>query len=139
VWLAMASALAGNGLYARIPAGTPTRAVWMPSLYDTVHHLLATQASAALLAAGCVWGAAAATLPVMRSRRSLTLDVVLVTVWAVTLASATTGVLRMAAGGEQLIAPVHVALGTAASALVALAPNIARRWRGARNPANASA
>lgn len=127
-WLAAAGILHGRGLYTQLPPGTPARTVWMPSLYDTINHVLGPLLSSGLLAPAAVWAVAAVVLPWITLSRSLPLQIVLVTIWAAVLASATTAVLRAGATGIT-VRPGASALGAAGAAVVALAPAVLRRWR----------
>jgi eukaryotic-like serine/threonine-protein kinase len=98
-------------------------AVRSSSLADLDHVLSPLMTAAGLLPAA-VWGAAALTLPWLRSRRSPALDGVLLAAWATALALATIVVAGPALGYLHL-APGAALLGAYAAALVALVT----RWR----------
>jgi hypothetical protein len=128
IWLIGAGELAGHGLYTRLLAGTPPGSVWMPSLDQTANHVLSPALASGLFAPALVWGAAAVVLPWITSSRSLALQVVLVTIWTATLASATTTVLRAVHAGISTQTNAVVA-GAVAAGLVALLPSLFGRWR----------
>jgi serine/threonine protein kinase len=128
IWLAIAAPLADADLYARRPSGTPPASVWMPSLHETVAHVLAPLLTPGVLAGAPVWAAAAFVLPGLTGRRSPAVAVVLVTIWSATTVSATATVLALShprgAG-----TPATAVLGAVVGAVIALAPVAARRWR----------
>ncbi len=128
IWLAVAAPLADADLYARRPPGTPPASVWMPSLHDTVTHVLVPLLTTGALAGAPVWAAAALLLPGLARRRSPIVAVVLVTIWSATVVSATATVLALShprgAG-----TPATAVLGAVVGAIIALAPVAARRWR----------
>jgi hypothetical protein len=138
IWLIAAGALAGQGLYTRLLPGTPRGSVWMPSLDQTANHVLSPALASGLLAPALVWGAAAVVLPWLTRGHSTPLQVVLVTVWAAMLASATTTVLGVAHGGVTLQTNV-VVLGSVAAGIVALQPSLFGRWRPPHRAADPSA
>jgi len=123
IWLAGAGILGSHGLYTRLLSGTPPGSRWMPSLDQTFNHVLWPLLQSGLLAPAVVWGAAAVVLPWITRTRSLALEVVLVTVWAAMLASATTSVLALAHGGIA-VKPNAVVLGAVAAGIVALLPSL---------------
>jgi hypothetical protein len=131
VWLAIVSAIADTDLYARRPTGTPPSSVWMASPEQAVSHVLAPMLTVGLLAAAVIWAAAALVLPAITRRRSTVAVLVLVIVWSATVVSATATVLALnhprGAG-----MPATAVLGAVVSAVVALAPVAARRWRSSR-------
>lgn len=137
IWLIGAGELAGHGLYTRLLAGTPPGSVWMPSLDQTAHHVLSPALASGLLAPALVWGAAAVVLPWITHSRSLALRVVLVTIWAATLASATMTVLRAAHAGISTQTNA-VVVGAVAAGLVALLPSLFERWRPPHRAADTS-
>jgi hypothetical protein len=128
VWLALVSSLANADLYARRPSAPPRASAWMPSLQQTVDHVLAPLASTGMVACALVWGAAAVVLPVLTERRSFPVAVVLVTVWSAIVVSAIAtflGVNHSRGAGM----PATAVLGAIAGAIVALAPAALRSWR----------
>jgi hypothetical protein len=128
VWLAIASSLANGDLYARRPPATPPSSTWMPSLQQTVDHLLAPLAGAGMVACAMLWGAAAVVLPLLAGRRPFGVAVVLVTVWSAIVVSAIAtflGVNHSRGAGM----PATAVLGAIAGAIVALAPTALRSWR----------
>ena len=127
-WVAVAGILGGHGLYTRLVPGTPGRSTWMPSLSVTINHVLGPLLSSGLLAPAAIWAIAAIVLPWITAVRSLAVQVVLVTVWAAMLASATETALR-AGGGAPAHSPGAAVAGAVGAALVALAPGMSRRWR----------
>jgi serine/threonine-protein kinase len=131
LWLVLMTPLADADLYIR-PSHTPA-AVWTLSLYGTTHQLLGQIVTAEMLAPAIVWGLAAATLPRI-TRGPLPIDIVLIAVWAATVASVTATVV-----GRGQITGRHALLGAVAGALVALVPAVVRAWTRARDSANAGA
>jgi hypothetical protein len=138
IWLLSAGALGGHGLYTGLPAATPPASVWMPSLYETANQVLVPVLGSALLAPALVWGAAAVVLPWITRSRSLALQLVLVTIWAATLASATTAVLAVAHAGVT-VKPHATVFGAIAGGAAALLPAVARRWGPHPQPADPAA
>jgi hypothetical protein len=138
IWLLCAGVLGGHGLYTRLPAATPPASVWMPSLYETANHVLVPVLGSALLAPAVVWGAAAVVLPWITRIRSLALELVLVTIWAATLASATTAVLELARAGVS-VKPHAAVFGAIAAGVAALLPSALRRWGPRPQPADSGA
>jgi hypothetical protein len=128
IWLAGAGILGSHGLYTRLLAGTPPASRWMPSLDQTFNHVLWPLLQSGLLAPAVVWGAAAVVLPWITRIRSLALEVVLVTIWAAVLASATTSVLALTHRGIA-VKPNAVVLGAVAAGIVALLPSLVGRRR----------
>jgi hypothetical protein len=128
VWLVCAAPLAGARLYAAPPASTPAPGVWIGSLSVTFHHVLGPILSSGLLAPAPVWALAAVVLPWCQRAGSLALEVVLITIWAAILVSATEVVLGLG-GHPGLAAPRGAVLGAAAGGLLALAPALHRAWR----------
>jgi hypothetical protein len=138
IWLAIGSLLAGADLYLRRPADVPPASVWMSSLYETTHHVLAPLVTSGVLAGAPVWGVGAIVLPWITRRRSSRGVLVLVPLWVVGLAVATTAVLDFAAPG---LAPATgtAVLGALGGALVALTPTLlSDRQRGRYSPARES-
>ncbi|HEY6398132.1 MAG TPA: hypothetical protein VIX82_11825, partial [Solirubrobacteraceae bacterium] len=135
-WLFVAGELRGNGLYVRIAPGTPPRSVWSSSLYETTHHVLSGPTTGRLLLLGVAWGCAAALLPMMRSRRSVVADAVLVLVWCALLAVAVVTIVGPVRGVASLISTHQLVIGMLASAGIAIAFRAASGWRLARRPEN---
>lgn len=136
VWLLGAAALAHSSPYLAPLRGTPAPAVWIPSLYEATHHVLIPILTSGALAPAPLWGGAAAILPAVARVRPFALAVVMVTVWAAGLASATATVLGAAHAGL-VVKSGTLALGAVLAAMIALVP-AAVRERGvllrARNP-----
>jgi eukaryotic-like serine/threonine-protein kinase len=128
IWLAIVAPLADADLYERRPPGTPPASVWMSSLHETVVHVLSPLVTSGILAAAPVWAVAAVVLPGLTGRRSLTVAVVLVTIWSATVVSATATVLALSHPRGAGTPPTAV-LGAVVGAVIALAPVAARRWR----------
>jgi eukaryotic-like serine/threonine-protein kinase len=125
IWIALAGPLAGRGLYAALVPGTPARPLWMASLYVTSNHVLAPMLSSAVLAPAIVWACAAAALAPLTALRSLPVKMVLVTIWAAALASATTAALRLS--HTILTVPTRTTvLGAVAAGAIALIPAFVR-------------
>lgn len=133
IWLQLAGLIGGHGLYTQLPRGTPPGTTWMPSLHQTVVHVLAPLLSSGCLAVAPIWGSAAAILPWLTTR-SLPTSIVLVSVWSAALASATGAVLRAVGPGVQL-EPNALIIGAVVAGIVAVAPAITRVWR---SPAGSS-
>jgi hypothetical protein len=100
----------------------------MSSLHETVVHVLSPLVTSGILAAAPVWAVAAVVLPGLTGRRSLTVAVVLVTIWSATVVSATATVLALSHPRGAGTPPTAV-LGAVVGAVIALAPVAARRWR----------
>jgi serine/threonine protein kinase len=127
IWLVGATQLAGLDLYAAPPAGTPGPAVWTGSLQVTLHDVLSPIVSSGRLAPAPVWALGAVVLPWLQRGRSLALELVLVTVWAAMLVSATEVALTL--GGHRHVPALRGAvLGAVIGGLVALAPALYRAW-----------
>ena len=137
-WLLAASVLGGHGLYTHLPSRIPPASVWTPSVYQTANHVLSPILSSGLLAPAPVWAAAALLLAWITRLRSLVLQVVLVSIWAAMLASATTAALALAHPGVALM-PNAAVLGALAAWVVALAPAFIRRRRPLLESANPAA
>ncbi len=135
VWLACAAPLAGRDLYAARPASTPNPTAWISSLPSTFHDVLGPILTSGLLAPAPVWALAAVVLPWCRRSGSLALEVVLVTVWAAILLSATEVALGLGGHGYTQ-APRGAVLGAVAGGLGALAPALHRAWRGTAESAS---
>ena len=124
LWLVFAAELAGATMYVHTPRGTPAPSHWMSSLSATVDHVFKPLIHAGLLAPALVWAAAAIVLPWIVRARSPALDLIRVTIWAATVASATVILIKPAS----LIDSRAAVLGAIASALVALVPTILAAW-----------
>ncbi len=124
LWLVLAAELAGASSYVHPPAKTPAPNHWMSSIDTTVHHVLVPLIHTGLLAPALVWAAGAVVLPWIVRARSPALDLIRVTIWAATVASATTALVKPASLIDSRVA----VLGAVASALVALVPTILAAW-----------
>jgi eukaryotic-like serine/threonine-protein kinase len=133
IWLVAAALLAGAGLYTQRPPGTPPADVWTASLGVTLHHVLAPVLSSGALAGAPVWALAAVVLPWLVRGRSLAVDAVRVTIWAVTVPAATEAAIAMFHGAHGLSAPPTAAAGAVAGAFVALSPTVVNGWRSRRH------
>jgi eukaryotic-like serine/threonine-protein kinase len=128
VWLALAASLANADLYAHRPPATPVASAWMPSLQQTVDHVLTPLTSTGMVACALVWGAAAVVLPLLADRRPFPVAVVLAVVWSAMVVSAIAtflGVNHSRGAGM----PATAVLGAIAGAIVALAPAALTSWR----------
>jgi hypothetical protein len=134
MWLVVAGELRGSGLYVRGLAGTPPRAVWSSSLSATVHRVILGPATPRLLLGAAVWGCAAALLPLMRSKRSVAMDAMLVLIWCALLGAATVTILGPARGPASLVSSSQLVTGLLAGAAIAIALRAASGWRIARRP-----
>jgi hypothetical protein len=135
IWVAIAGALGGQGLYAGLAPGTPARSIWMPSLYVTANDVLGPLLRSGLLAPAAVWALASLVLPWLVATRSLPVQIVLVTVWSAVLASATAAALRIGHAGLT-VRPGAAVLGAVCAGLVAVLPALLRRWRPESRSAN---
>jgi serine/threonine protein kinase len=134
-WLVCATPLGGTDLYASPPPQTPAPGAWVGSLQMTVDHVLGPILSSGLLAPAPVWALAAVVLPWCQRAGSLALEVVLVTIWAAILVSATE--LALGLGGHHgVAAPRGAVLGALVGGLVALTPALDRAWRGTADAAS---
>ncbi len=135
VWLVCAAPLAGAELYAAPTASTPAPGAWIGSLPVSIDHVLGPILSSGRLAPAPVWALAAVVLPWCQRAGWLALEVVLVTIWAAILLSATE--LALGLGGRPGGAtPRGAVLGAVAGGLVALAPALHRAWRDATDAAS---
>ncbi len=129
VWLVVASPLAGTGLYLAQVRGIPAQAAWAGSLSQTIDLVLRPILTSGVLAAAPVWALAAIALPWLLRGRSLQIDIVLVTIWAATVVSATTTAIALVRPGDAHLAQGPAVLGAVAGALFALAPGLVRAVR----------
>lgn len=137
LWLALAGAIAGRGLYlGRVPL-TAAPGVWLGQPSQALHHVLAPLLSSGALAPAAVWAAAAVLLPLIVRGRSLALDIVRVTVWAAAVVSATGAAISAVHGSSPAGAPPGAAVGAVAAAAIALAPHAVARWREALHSGSA--
>jgi len=136
-WLMLVAAevLGASDLYVRLPHTIAARSVWMPSLPETLHHVVAPLASAGILAPALVWAVAAAVLPWTTVMRPLPVQLVLVTTWTAATASATTVLLHAGHAGT-LLSPGTAVGGAVAAGVVALAPALAGAVRRSRQAGN---
>jgi serine/threonine protein kinase len=139
VWLLAAGPIAGRVLYLPRAPGTPAPGVWMGSLDQTAHHLLAPLWSAGALAPAAVWAAAAVVLPGLVRGRSAALDIGRVVVWAALVASAVPLAVAAVHGSDGLGSAPTAVIGAVACAAVALAPLAAAAWRDALHSAGSGA
>ena len=109
--------------------------MWVGSLDQTVSLVLGPLLHSGVLLGAPVWAAAALVLPGLTRCRSLALRVVLVTVWAAALASATGTAIRLVDPSQVPLASGTAALGAVCAALLALGPSALRTWRVGRVPA----
>jgi eukaryotic-like serine/threonine-protein kinase len=130
VWLALAGAISGSGLYLKQPAGIAPLPIWSGSLHQTVQLMLQPIASAGVLAAAPVWALASMTLPWLVRGRSLALDFVLVCTWAAAVVGATTASIALVHPGASLLPSGTAIAGALAGGLIALAPTVRRAARG---------
>ena len=129
VWLLLAGAIGGRGLYLPRVPGTPPAHVWMGSLTQTVQHVLAPLVSTGVLAPALVWAVAAVVLPWLVSGRWVALDVVRVVIWAAMVAAATGAAITVAHGSDPVGAAPRAAVGAVVSAVIALTPPAVTMWR----------
>ena len=129
VWLVVASPLAGTGLYLAQVRGIPAQGAWAGSLSQTIDLVLRPILTSGVLAAAPVWALAALTLPWLLRGRSLQIEIVLVTIWAATVVSATTTAIALVQPGDAHLAQGTAVLGAVAGALFALAPGLVRAVR----------
>jgi hypothetical protein len=118
LWLCLVSALAHKSLYTK--STTPTPSHWAHSVASTVTQVLSPLLTASTLAAALIWAIAAATLPLVRGRRAVAMNVALTAAWAMVLAVAIT----IAAPA---ILPGEAALGAIAAIVFTLAPDVTKR------------
>jgi eukaryotic-like serine/threonine-protein kinase len=136
VWVVVVGELDGHGLYSGLIAGTPARSLWIPSLHVAAKHVLEPMLSSGALAPAAIWALAAVVLPPITAIRALPARIVLITVWAAGLASATATALAHAG---LAVRPGAAFLGALCSAILALLPSRLRRWRPDPGPADTHA
>jgi len=130
VWLELASALAGRDLYAHRPPGLPAPGLWTTSPAVAWHDVLVPLVGSGMLAAGLVWGLAAAVVPWLLRHRSLVSDCALDVVWAAVGVAATQATIATAHGAGSAISAPRAVLGALTGAIVVVAPTaIAARRR----------
>jgi hypothetical protein len=132
LWVLLVSALGGSSLYLTAIPGVPQPHAWIGSVDQAATVVLRPLISSGAPAGAVVWALAALTLPWVRRGRSLQVDIVVVTVWAATLVSATGTVLAIAHPGEALLTTQTAVIGGIAAAGVALAPSIFQATRADR-------
>jgi hypothetical protein len=132
VWVVVAGALGGSGLYLHAIPGVPEPSVWSGSVSEAGTLVISPVVSSGALAGAVVWAVAGLVLPWVRRGRSLSVDIVVVTVWAATLVSATDAALAMAHPGEALMATPAAVIGGIAAAVVALSPSLLEAMRTGR-------
>jgi hypothetical protein len=124
LWLIIATALVGHGLYLRRLPGVGAGTVWMSSPGAAVDHLLIPVLSSGVLAPAAVWALAAALLPWIRARRPPRgLNVVITFAWAAATATATAIVLDVVARRHGVVLPGEGVLGAVSCGFGALAPD----------------
>jgi serine/threonine protein kinase len=128
-WVVAAGAIGGTGLYLHAIPGVAGPSAWSGSLPDTVTLVIRPVISSGALAGAVVWAVAALVLPWVRRGRSLVVDIVVVTVWAATLVSATEAALAMAHPGEALMPTRAAVIGGIAAAVVALSSSLLEAMR----------
>jgi serine/threonine protein kinase len=69
LWLLIGGFLDGRGPYVRLPPGTASPRIWMPSLSGTVDQVLHPLLYSGILAPALVWAAGALVLPLVTARR----------------------------------------------------------------------
>jgi eukaryotic-like serine/threonine-protein kinase len=139
VWLLLAGSISGKTLYLPHIPGAPPAGVWIGSLDQTVHHLLAAFISTGVLAPAAVWALAAVALPWLVGGRSAALDVIRVVVWAALVASATSVAVIAVHGSDRVGAAPSATLGAVVAAAVALAPLALAAWQEALHSAGSGA
>ncbi|HTX32985.1 MAG TPA: serine/threonine-protein kinase [Solirubrobacteraceae bacterium] len=135
IWMLAAGLLSGHALYVNPPASLP--AGWSASLNQTGEHVLPRLISPGELAPAVVWALAALLVPLV-CRRSVPVRIVLSTIWAAGLASATVTALHLGHGGSQVPSGI-VAIGALAAWIALVAPALTG-WRamGSRSPNSAA-
>jgi serine/threonine protein kinase len=118
-WLLVAGALAHRRLYTKTSIPPPSH--WVHSPAQAVAHVLSPALTATNLSAAVIWALAALALPLIRFPRLPALDLAMLSGWAAALAIAT-----LVAAPEVL--PGEAILGGLAAGLLALAPDVTRRW-----------
>jgi hypothetical protein len=129
VWVVLAGTIGGSGLYLNAIPGVPEPSVWSGSVPQTATLVIRPVISSGALAGAVVWALAALVLPWVRRGRSLSMDIVVVTVWAATLVSATDAALAIARPGEALMSARAAVIGGIAAAVVALSPSLLEAMR----------
>jgi eukaryotic-like serine/threonine-protein kinase len=102
----------------------------------TANHVLRPVLVSGALTPALIWALAAVVLPRITSIRALSARVVLVTVWAAVLASATATALNHAG---LAVRPGAAGLGALCSAILALLPSLLRWWRPDPRPTDTQA
>jgi eukaryotic-like serine/threonine-protein kinase len=128
IWLALAAPLNGTGLYLSQYPASPLKS-WGGSLTDTIDVVLRPLLSSGVLAAAPVWALAALIVPWLVRGRSLARDIVLVTIWAATSASATIAAIQLVRPGQVPLSDGTAVLGAVAAAIIVLAPGLLRAAR----------
>jgi hypothetical protein len=139
VWLLVAGAIAGRGLYLPRLPGVPEPDVWTGSLYESVHHVLGAFASTGALAPVAVWAAAAVAAPWLVGSPWVALDAVRVVVWAALVAAATPVAVVAAHGSNPIGAAPTAVIGAVAGAAVVLAPTAVAAWGAALHSSGSAA
>jgi serine/threonine protein kinase len=129
VWLTLAEQLTGSDLFLPRAATVPAPAVWAASPTLTIDRVVPVLLSPGVLAGAAVWALAAAVLPWLARGRTLAAKLVLVTIWATSLVSAT-AVAVTVGGVDRTPAGSVAVLGALAGGVVALSPTRRRATEG---------
>ncbi len=129
LWLVLAAAVKGSGLYLTLPTGAASLHLWSGSLHQTLVLIVRPIVTSGVLVGAPVWAIASITLPWLTRGRSLALTIVLVTAWSATVVSATTTAIALVHPGETLLPTGTAVAGAIAGALIALAPALLRAAR----------
>jgi hypothetical protein len=133
LWLTLAGPIYGAGLYLGLPSGIPHDPhVWTGSAHHAIDLVLRPLISSGALQAAPIWALATVVLPWLVRGRSLPLQLVLVTVWAAVVVSATQTAIGMLHSSGGSPGSGTAAVGAVASACVALAPSALAHARVAR-------
>jgi hypothetical protein len=121
LWLLVAGALGGRGLYTGLPHTIPSPALWTVSGNEAARHVVSPLLTSGMIVPALVWGIGALALPGFTATRSPRARLMLAGAWSLVVVLAT--VTALAVGH----APAGVGLGQAMlggliAALLALAP-----------------
>jgi hypothetical protein len=138
LWLLLASAIAGRGLYLPLAPGSVATRGWSGSVTVTVDHVLRPMVAQGALAPAAVWALAAVVAPWLVGGRVRVLNIVRGVLWAALIPVGTAAVLTAAHGTGRLDAAPTAVVGALASAVVLLAPLALAGWGEAlRSPESA--
>ncbi len=129
LWLVLAAAIKGSGLYLNQPPGTAPLHLWGGSLHQTLVLMVRPIVTSGALVGAPVWAIASITLPWLTRGRSLPVTIVLVTAWSAMVVSATTTAIALVHPGETLLPSGTAAAGAVVGAVIALAPALMRAAR----------